>query len=377
MNHAKVESICISVHTLESGGGVQERRVMLANYFYKNGYDVTILVPSQPKNIIDSINPGIKVVILNEMVDRQMLHIFSFRKMYSFFKENSFNYLLVSTPTHTFITVKAHKLAGGSAKTVASVHGTSRFVGGFKQRVASFITPIVIRSVAKDVSSFVGVSQGVVDELKVILKDSIELNVIYNPVITDELLNDEAQEPDSELRKKLFCNNEHKHIIVTVGRLTEQKGIDLLIKSVANLDDNYVLVVVGGGPLEATLKKLSVSLGISNRVIFTGYKSNVLDYLKSCDCFALASRYEGFGNVLVEALYAQKPIVSSDCPHGPDEVLKYGKYGKLININDKNFIVNFSKAIVDGVNKKDNINDRWRDFTVESSANSYLQLFIK
>lgn len=120
--------------------------------------------------------------------------------------------------------------------------------------------------------------------------------------------------------------------ILGVGRLVEQKGFDFLIDALAHLEDESIyLVIVGEGPEEGRLRERAVSAGVSDRVVFTGFHRNPRLLMKNCDVFVLSSRWEGFGNVLVEALQEGATIVSTDCPGGPRWILDGGRFGFLVD----------------------------------------------
>ena len=94
------------------------------------------------------------------------------------------------------------------------------------------------------------------------------------------------------------------------------------------------LIIIGSGPEEEKLRKLVLDLSISQSVTFTGQVSNPYSILKRCDLFILASIWEGFGMVIVEALTLGVPVIASDINSGPQQILENGKYGKLFNPYD-------------------------------------------
>ena len=120
-------------------------------------------------------------------------------------------------------------------------------------------------------------------------------------------------------------------MLLTVGRLTRQKGHIHLLRIFAHLRKAVPcrLVICGVGELEESLKKLADGLGISNYVLFTGWCDNPYKYMKHADIFVFPSLFEGQPNALIEALICGCPIVSADCDYGPREILEDGKYGVL------------------------------------------------
>jgi glycosyltransferase involved in cell wall biosynthesis len=125
-------------------------------------------------------------------------------------------------------------------------------------------------------------------------------------------------------------------LLVACGRLTEQKDYPTLLGAVVELrrHRDVRLIVLGDGPLRATLDRLVRELGIDAIVDLAGYVANPYPCIARASVFVLSSRSEGFGNVLVEAMALGVPIVSTDCPHGPGEILDRGRYGVLVPAGD-------------------------------------------
>ncbi len=125
-------------------------------------------------------------------------------------------------------------------------------------------------------------------------------------------------------------------LIVTAGRLVPQKDHATLVRAFACLQVLLPsrLVILGDGPERARLESLARNLGVHDRILFPGYLDNPFPLFSRADLFVLSSRYEGMPNVLLEALACGLPVVSTDCPHGPAEILKDGWFGSLVPIGD-------------------------------------------
>ena len=120
--------------------------------------------------------------------------------------------------------------------------------------------------------------------------------------------------------------------IVAVGRLEYQKGFDLLLRAYAQLRDElpHKLVLVGEGKARAKLTAIVQELGLGDRVMMPGFQENPYAWMKGAALFVSSSRYEGFCRVIAEALAVGTPVVATDCPSGPAEVLAGGRYGVLV-----------------------------------------------
>jgi glycosyltransferase involved in cell wall biosynthesis len=125
-------------------------------------------------------------------------------------------------------------------------------------------------------------------------------------------------------------------VFVTAGRLTEQKDHATLLRAlrVRLAHGPARLLILGEGPARAGLEALAAELGVAPHVAFLGFVANPLPYMRQAAAFVLSSRYEGFGLVLAEAMGCGAPVVSTDCPHGPSEILAGGAFGVLTPVAD-------------------------------------------
>ncbi|WP_167568949.1 glycosyltransferase [Brevibacillus migulae] len=149
---------------------------------------------------------------------------------------------------------------------------------------------------------------------------------IYNPLDVASVLQKAAR------KEEAFLLPAGKQI-VAAGRLTYQKGFDLLLAAfaqVAKAVQDARLAILGEGPLEGELKAQARALGIEERVSFLGFQENPYAFLAQADLFVLPSRWEGFPNILLEALACGCQVVAADCPSGPREILQGNRYGLLV-----------------------------------------------
>jgi len=136
--------------------------------------------------------------------------------------------------------------------------------------------------------------------------------------------------------------------LISIGRLTKQKNFELLINFFYKLSDKYSkfeLVIIGEGEDELKLKRLAKKLDIEKKIHFLDYQKNIFKYLMNAECFILTSLWEDPGFVIVEAALSNIPIISSDCPNGPEEIIK--KNGYLFqNNNLKDLLKKFDEFLV-------------------------------
>lgn len=125
-------------------------------------------------------------------------------------------------------------------------------------------------------------------------------------------------------------------VVVALGRLSRQKDFPTLLQAIALLQPERPcrLVILGEGDARPALEAQVRELGLEGRVDLPGFRANPYPELARADCLALSSAWEGFGNVLVEALALGVPVAATDCPSGPREILADGRYGPLVPVAD-------------------------------------------
>jgi GalNAc-alpha-(1->4)-GalNAc-alpha-(1->3)-diNAcBac-PP-undecaprenol alpha-1,4-N-acetyl-D-galactosaminyltransferase len=140
-----------------------------------------------------------------------------------------------------------------------------------------------------------------------------------------------------------------------MGRLSRQKGFDILIRAMAEVRSRARLVLIGEGPEEGMLRDLAARVGVSERVAFTGFLANPYPALAGASVFALPSRYEGFPNALVEAMSLGVPCVASRCPTGPEEIVTDGVDGILVPVEDPRALAAAVNRLLDDAALRDRL----------------------
>lgn len=218
----------------------------------------------------------------------------------------------------------------------------------------------------------VGASLGVADDLSSEIgypRNSI--SVIYNPIETAKV-QQLANEPITDM----WFHEMDGPIILGVGRLIPQKDFPTLMRSIALVRQQRPvrLVILGEGPDRDSLISLATELGIIDYCELPGFVSNPYKYMKRASVFALSSRWEGFGNVVVEAMSCGTPVVCTDCPSGPSEILENGRWGRLVPVGDVDALALAIRATLDnpGVDPC----ARAEYFSVGRAADEYLSLLL-
>jgi len=214
----------------------------------------------------------------------------------------------------------------------------------------------------------IAVSEGVAKELVQTYRIPDEkIRTIYNPIITDDLESLARQEPSHAWLR------EATPVVLAVGRLHPAKDYPTLFRAFALLRKQVAcrLLVLGEGQERPALARLAKELGIDGDLAMPGFVKNPFAYMRRAAVYVLSSRWEGLSNTLLEAMACGCPVVSTDCPHGPAEVLKNGRYGELVEVGNAPRLAAAIEAVLAGRKKRP---DReWlRRFSVESALDLYL-----
>jgi len=233
--------------------------------------------------------------------------------------------------------------------------------------------PVLARLSYPYADGIVAISNGVADDLAESARIARErIDVIYNPAYSDDI--DTLAEADCP--HPWFESDDP--VLLGVGGLSDQKDFATLIRAFARVrEDRPVrLIILGEGDNREQLESLVRRLDLEDQVDLPGFVDNPFAYMSRASLFVLSSAWEGFGNVIVEAMACGTPIVSTDCPSGPSEILEYGKYGVLVPVGDEETMANAIRNQLDATTDTESLRERAKDFTVETIANQYLDVLL-
>ena len=322
--------ILIVVNKL-SGGGAEKVAVNLANYLCKN-HDVNVLTLSDAKDYY-SLNQSIKRLHINQ-------HSRS-GNLWEGFKSNlerifQLKNTILSVNPDVVITFMNRanirvliSLFFSSIPVIITEHNFP------KDNPMKPVWEILRRIMYRRAAYLVSVSKGISDYFSYLTMD--KRKVIYNPT---ELKFNVKEKSPLDLTKKN---------IIAMGRLVPIKGFDLLIEAFKQIADdfpNWNLSIIGEGECFGALMKQINTLFLNDRVFLLGFKPEPHQIIKDSDLFVLSSRSEGLGNVILEAMKCGVPVLSTDCPVGPRELIVNGVSGLLIDNDNVEAMVNGLKKLL-------------------------------
>lgn len=236
------------------------------------------------------------------------------------------------------------------------------------------LVPRVLRDAYPRADAVVAVSVGVADDLATTTGLPRErIATIYNPVVTPEL----RQQALGPLDHPWFARDSPP-VVLGAGRLIAQKDFPTLLRAFARVRAVRParLVILGEGDQRRRLEGLARELGIAADVALPGAVQNPFPYMANAAVFVLSSAWEGFSNVTGEALACGCPVVSTNCPSGPSEILDGGAYGPLVPVGDDAALAKAILSVLDDPPDRERLRAQAAKFSVERATDSYLEVLL-
>jgi len=343
------------------GGGAERVVAHLLNYINKDHYNLTLIVLNKELSYDIPLNVDIKVLKANSL--KTVLP-----ELIKYFKHTNIDLLVSHMSLTNIVSIIARRLSRRNFPIIAVEHSTPSIK--FKNEgMLRTLIPFLMKKTYHLADVIVCVSEGVKKDLVSLLlkKDHSNILTIYNPVVSKIL----------EQKKKEKINHEwfkqEKKVIIGIGRLEPVKNFSLLIEAFHDVyiqDNETRLIILGEGSERNKLQKKIESLGLSDIVDMPGFVQNPFGYLSKASLFVLSSNFEGLPTVVIEALACGIPVVATDCPSGPREILVNGEYGEIVRVGDRE---GMTKAIIRQLNR---LEKRASDFNVYKSIFQY-EVLIK
>lgn len=348
-----------------AGGGVERVRLLLAEEFLKRGHAVDLVLMQYEGELLDEIPLGCRVIRLKTPRFRYL-----WLALHKYFRRERPDAVLAAMWPLTAISGLALRTSRIPAKLVVSEHNDFRYSKALNRPLNKRILKYFGRFLYSPASSIIAVSNGVAESLQ--QRSGInrsKLTVVHNPVrVVTEL---EPSGPDNEVMDWWKGGDSR---ILAVGSFKEQKSFDVLLHAHAKLckRSDARLVILGEGRLRPSLEALIRNLGLESSVKLPGFRNNPYPFYLSADVFVLSSSWEGFGVVIVEALACGTPVVSTDCPSGPAEILENGRFGRLVPVGDVDALTKAIRATVHNPPNRAMLRERAEDFNPAIVASKYL-----
>jgi glycosyltransferase involved in cell wall biosynthesis len=363
---ARVE-LAILLPSLEAGGA-ERVGVNLANAFAARGTRVEMWLVQAQGALLRELDPAVRVVEVPARRLRQLVSPLRAR-----LRATPPRVLLANMWPLTVLAAWAAALARVPTRVVAVEHTTLSASRNGRTPLRRALIRATLRAARPWVHRFLAVSRGAADDLADLAGlRADDVAVAYNPIDVAA-----PASPAGPLPPIDWWHGAHRRVLA-VGTLKPVKDHATLLRALARLRETHDarLLVLGEGECRAALEAQAHALGLGHAVAFAGHVADPRPYYARADAFALSSVAEGFGNVLVEALAAGVPVVSTDCRSGPAEILDHGRYGALVPVGDDAALADALRAVLASPGDPALRRARAGQFSLEAGVDRYAALLF-
>lgn len=358
--------IALFVPTLH-GGGAERVMANLAIAFCEHGIPVDLILVKAEGPYLKEIPPDVRVVDLN--ASRLVTGLAAL----AHYLRSERPQVMLSAMNHANVAaLLAALLSRSQVPVVVCEHSNAAVSLDLNPGIKTSVLRVLMRWLYPRARHIVAVSKGVADDLEILLNiNASRISVIPNPIVNANILllsNQPVSHP--------WFLNKSIPVVLAAGRLAPEKDFETLLRAFGRAREKrrLRLMILGEGELRSSLEALTEKLGLKEDVALPGFIDNPFAYMRQADVFVLSSRWEGFGNVLVEAMACGVPVISTDCPSGPAEILENGKWGRLVPVGDADAL---AQAMLDTLeNPRPSPAQRAMHFSVDRAADAYLSLLL-
>jgi glycosyltransferase involved in cell wall biosynthesis len=350
------------------GGGAERVMVSLANGFARRGLRVDLVLVKDEGVYRSAVDGAVRVIDLNR--SRTLGSVFALAR---YLKRERPRAVLSAMNYVNIVAIWARVLSRADCRLVISDHANlSQALVDAPGTIKKALPWLMKRSYPR-ADAIVTVSDGVADDLSTTLGLARSRIVTrHNPIETIELLRKREETLDHP-----WCAPGQPPVILGAGRLSKEKDFATLIKAFEHLraSRNARLIILGEGAERRALEALRESSAHRGDILLAGYQANPYNWMRAASIFVLSSRWEGFGNVLVEAMACGTSVISTRCPSGPEEILAQGKWGRLTPVGDARAMAAAIEATLDDAARPD-VQTRSQDFSVARAVDAYLDVLV-
>jgi glycosyltransferase involved in cell wall biosynthesis len=361
----EMKRVAVFLPSLE-GGGAQRSLLTVVNAFAARGLAVDLVLAKATGPFLSAVRPGVRVVDLGGA------RVFASLPALVRYIRRERPLAMLSALSHAnVVAIWARWISNVPVRLVVSERNTLTQTTASSELFRARFIPWLMRISYPKADAVVAVSAGVAADLaSAIGLSPSRISVIYNPVVGPELLQKSGEEIGN-----CWVDARDTPIVLAVGRLTAQKDYPTLIDAFARVhaQKRARLVILGEGEARGALENQIQSLGLAEHVLLPGFVDNPFPWMRRADVFVLSSRWEGLPGVLIQAMACGTPVVSTDCPSGPAEILANGRWGRLSPVGDVRALASAILDTLDDVSHPD-VALRAQDFGEEKAVAAYLEL---
>lgn len=360
-----------------AGGGAQRRSLLLSRRLAERGVDVDVVVVRGEGPFRADVPERCRLFVLDPPAsrlpfvrDRRGLWVAAAAPALARYLDSQRPDVVLSTSTPANLTALAARARSRSAPAVVVTVNLN--LSGTTSRAGELLGPLLRRSIARQYAhadAVVAVSRGVAEDL--CASEAIpeeRLVQIDNPVDLERV----AAHAAAPLSHP-WLEPGSPPLVLAVGKLKVQKDYPTLLRAFARLRERRPahLMILGEGDQRSRLEDLARELAITGEVELPGFMENPFCWMAQASVFVLSSRFEGMSNVLLEALACGSPVVSTDCPSSPREILQGGAVGPLVPVGDDTALADAIERTIDHPPPRGSLRARAGDFGVDRAVDAY------
>ena len=351
-----------------TGGGAERTFLVLAKGLARRGWTVDLVVADATGPLLSEVSPLVRLVGLE--ASRVLTSVVPFAR---YLRQRHPDAVLTAMTHANLAAIAAVGISGIDTRLVVTEHQhLSTYLAG-PTTLLGRLSPLLIGVLYPRAAKVIAVSDGVAEDLAertTLPRSSIEVE--KNPIPIEELRALGAAPPPHA-----WFGKGQPPVVLAVGRLTRQKDFGTLVRAFRQVRNSRKvrLMLLGEGEDRPMLEALVDRLDLADDIQIMGFLANPYPYYRAADLFALSSLWEGLPTVLLEAMAFGLPIVSTDCPSGPEEILEGGRLGALVPMKDPSALARaITAALPPGEGLVRREYDSLPDYDVERVVNRYSEL---
>jgi glycosyltransferase involved in cell wall biosynthesis len=348
-------------------GGAERVMLILAGGILKKGYAVDLVLAKKTGPLLQMVPKGVRIIDLG---GKRMLT--SVLPLAQYLLREHPEAIISGLDIANIIVLWAKLLAFSRTHALLTIQSHMSLMAKDSGRIRDWVYPCLLHLFYRYAYGIIAISNGTALEASLTAGiPSLKIQIVNNPIDIETI-----QELSWAAVEHPWFDSDHKtSIILSVGRMTSAKDYPTLLRAFSLLRQKRSarLVIIGDGDERSNIKALVNQLGIEPDVYLPGFDLNPFRYMSRSNVFVLSSYFEGFANVLAEALACGTQVVSTDCPSGPAEILEDGKHGRLVPVGDFSALAEAIAEALDHPLEVDGLKLRAKAFSSETVVDAYLQ----